>query len=156
MHHELRLQRLAWLTRHIRILPADFQREGLTHRVVKEGREVHPHAVQRVGLLNVKPNHQLAALTLQSVGFFSRAVVVGVVVSERLNVHQAVVVRNARLVGEVGRPHFIFPKAHMEHGKRIAQRRVEQVCEDLKVVDVVGFEQALNAVVDHRPCGRCV
>ena len=44
---------------------------------------MHPRR-QRVGLLNVKPHHQLAARSKACA--FQRAVVVGVVVSERLNV----------------------------------------------------------------------
>ena len=86
MHDELGLQRFAWLTGHVGIFPADFQSERLPHRIVKEGREVHPHPVQRVGLLNVKTHHEFTALALQGIRLFGRAVVVGVVVPESLNV----------------------------------------------------------------------
>ena len=140
------LSRLSWIGL---ILGTNLQGEGLSRSIVKEGCEVHPETFKRVRLLNVVPHHDLSSLAFQGIRLFRSAVVVRIVISERLDMHQAVVVWDARLVGAIRSAHLVFPQTHMKDCKGVAHRRVEEVGENLQVFDIVGLEQALYTGIDN-------
>ena len=88
--------RLPWICR---IFAANFEREGLSHCILKEGSEMDPHTLQGVSLLQIKSHHDLtpAALAVQRVCFFSCSIIVGIEIAKNLNVHNAVIVWNTCL-----------------------------------------------------------
>ena len=147
MQRELLLQGFARLPRIVRVLTPDFQHKILGRGVVKKWGEMHHHAFERVRLLQVKPQRQLPPNAIQGPGLFCAAIVVGVVILERLDMHNAVVVGHSILVRFVGRANFRFPEAHVERGEA-TDGRIEQG-HGVRFSHVIRREEARNRVVGH-------
>ena len=120
-------------TGHTRTVCPSTQQEGLGIRVVVIRGEMNGQSQQRIRHFQRVAHGYFSASSRQSVGLFSRAVVVGKVNVENLLEGDAVVVRDPHFL-RVEQANGTLPDGHVKHRRGIAHRRIEDKILPLRVV----------------------